>query len=190
MNNKKRLIVLILSFVVLIVGASVLYNYLGDRVKPEQIATHNHDHEEHTDTENPAPDFTVTDSAGNKVKLSDFTGKPVILNFWASWCGPCKMEMPAFNEAYNEYKNDIHFLMINMTDGSQETVKTATEFIKDQGYSFPVYFDTSAEAAITYGVTSIPLTIFINSRGSFVAHAQSAIDRETLQKGIDMIYTP
>ena len=69
-----------------------------------------------------APDFTVYDLEGNEVHLTDFFGKPIIVNFWASWCGPCKMEMPDFDVAYNTYKDDIVFLMVNMTDGSRETV--------------------------------------------------------------------
>lgn len=135
-----------------------------------------------------APDFTVTDASGNVVQLSDFLGKPVVLNFWASWCGPCKSEMPDFESAYVEYGNDIHFLMVNLTDGYQETVELAQEFINEQGYTFPVYFDTENQnATITYGVFSIPTTYFIDAEGNFVAHAKGALDMETLQKGISMI---
>ena len=68
---------------------------------------------------NPAPDFTVFDAQGNKVKLSDFAGQPVVLNFWASWCPPCKAEMPIFNEVYAHSKNDIVFLMIDLVDGQR-----------------------------------------------------------------------
>lgn len=137
-----------------------------------------------------APDFTVYDGDGNPVSLSDFLGKPVIVNFWASWCGPCKSEMPDFEEAYAEYGDDIHFLMINSTDGSRETVETAREFIAEQGYTFPVYFDTDYLASYTYGVSGIPMTFFIDAEGYAVAYASGMLDRETLQVGIDMIYTP
>src|SRR5699024_5754406 len=119
--------------------------------------------------------------------LSDFIGKPVILNFWASWCVPCKKEMPDFDELYAEYGEDIHFVMVNMTDGSRETLEGASEFIEEQGYSFPVYYDTEYDAAITYGVTALPTTYFIDAEGYLVAHALSALDRETILTGIDMI---
>ena len=135
-----------------------------------------------------APDFTVYDLEGNQVHLSDFFGKPIILNFWASWCGPCKMEMPDFNTAYATYKEEISFLMINMTDGSRETIETASSFITEQGYSFPVFYDTDYSAAITYSATSLPTTYFIDANGNLIAHAKGAIDADTLQKGIDMIY--
>ena len=135
-----------------------------------------------------APDFTVYDLEGNEVHLTDFFGKPIIVNFWASWCGPCKMEMPDFDAAYNTYKDDIVFLMVNMTDGSRETVEVASEFIANSGYTFPVYYDTQYSAAITYSVASLPTSYFLNEKGELVAHAKGAIDAETLQRGIDMIY--
>ena len=137
-----------------------------------------------------APDFTVYDGDGNPVSLSDFIGKPVIVKFWASWCGPCKSEMPDFEEVYTKYGDDIHFLMINSTDGSRETVETAKAFIAEQGYTFPVYFDTDYDASTTYGVSGIPMTFFIDAEGHAVAYGQGMLDRDTLQVGIDMIYMP
>ncbi|MBR5598284.1 MAG: TlpA family protein disulfide reductase [Lachnospiraceae bacterium] len=135
-----------------------------------------------------APDFTVYDLEGNEVHLKDFFGKPIIVNFWASWCGPCKMEMPDFHTAYLDYKDEITFLMVNMTDGSRETVEIASSFINNSDYTFPVYFDTAYNAAITYSVSSLPTTYFLNEKGELIAHAKGAIDANTLQKGIDMIY--
>ena len=134
-----------------------------------------------------ASDFTMTDASGEEVKLSDFFGKPVVLNFWASWCGPCKSEMPHFEEAYQKYGEDINFVIVNLTDGSRETVETASAFIEEQGYTFPVYFDTSTEGAMTYGTYSIPVTYFIAADGTPVAQASGALDAATLQKGLDMI---
>ncbi len=134
-----------------------------------------------------APDFTVYDRDGNTVRLSDFLGKPVVLNFWASWCGPCKMEMPDFEEVYNEYREDIHFLMINLTDGAQETMKTATTFLDGSGYTFPVYYDKDTDAAYTYQVYGIPVTYFINAKGHLIAQGSSALDAETIKRGIGMI---
>ena len=134
-----------------------------------------------------APDFTMTNASGEEVKLSDFFGKPVVLNFWASWCGPCKSEMPHFEDAYQKYGEDINFVIVNLTDGVRETVENASDFIEEQGYTFPLYFDTNTEGAVTYGTYSIPVTYFIGADGVPVAQANGALDAETLQKGLDMI---
>lgn len=158
---------------------------------PEESSEPENNPQEDEDTSKKvvAPDFSVYNVEGEKVQLSDFIGKPIILNFWASWCGPCKGEMPAFQAKFEEYGDDVHFLMINLTDGEKETAEGAYTFILDQEYTFPVYFDTASEAVSGYGIRSIPTTFFIDAEGYAIAQATGAIDAETLQKGIDLIYT-
>ena len=189
MKKRLSLLILMLVFVLLIGGAYVLYNQLGERYQPEQLATEPVQPTQAAEEEEKyyAPDFTAVDAEGNEVKLSDFAGKPVVLNFWASWCGPCKMEMPDFDEAYQQQGEEIQFLLVNMTDGAQETLEGAKAFIEQSGYSFPVLYDVNYDAAITYGVSSLPTTYFIDSEGAMVARAVGAIDADTLQRGIAMI---
>lgn len=196
MNKNKTIIIIVIVFVFLIGGAYLLYTQLGKSVEHDQLAeqttqsaqTENGSTaEQDTNTPVSAPDFTVYDYDGNAVELSDYFGKPIVLNFWASWCGPCQSEMPDFQEKYEALNGEVQFLMINMTDGSRETVDTASSFIDEQGYTFPVFYDTQSDAAVTYGATSLPTTIFIDSSGNYVAHATGAIDSDTLQRGIDMI---
>ena len=160
-------------------GASVLYNQLSLDYAPEQSVT-----QVRTDL---APDFTITDGDGNEVKLSDFFGKPIVLNFWASWCGPCQYEMPDFEEAYLQYGQDIQFLMVNLTDGYSETVNSARAFMAGAGYTFPVYFDTLCDAANTYQVFSIPCTYFLDAEGVIVSKTIGMISADNLQKGIELI---
>ena len=138
---------------------------------------------------NQALDFTVQDWEGNMVKLSDFFGTPIVLNFWASWCPPCKAELPDFDDACKKYDGEVVFLMVNMTDNQMETVEVAKDFIKTYGYDFPVYFDVSYEAAMVYGVRSIPQTYFINAEGEAVATATGMISAAQLEQGISMIYS-
>ena len=195
MERKKALLIILLVFVVTLVVATVLYRQLGQTVATDQLEVQTppatqeaEETEAQTEPEKmKAPDFTVYDADGNEVHLTDFVGKPIVLNFWASWCGPCKMEMPDFNEKYLELGEEVQFLMINMTDGSRETVAIASEFIKESGYSFPVFYDTKMDAANTYGAYSLPMTFFIDAEGYPVARATGAIDAETLMRGIDMI---
>lgn len=136
-----------------------------------------------------APDITVYDVEGNAYKLSSFFGKPIVLNFWASWCNPCKDEMPGFQKIYNEYEGDIQFLMVNLTDESRETVKKASEFIKDAGYTFPVYYDTDQDGLNTYGVFTIPATFFIDAKGHLITYGIGTLDTYTLRKGLTFIYS-
>lgn len=196
MGKKKIVLILILVFVLLLGGAYVLYTRLEPSLAPDQLAAQTKkaaDDQQENNTENDeqeqvtAPDFTVYDAAGNPVKLSDYFGKPIVLNFWASWCGPCQMEMPDFQEKYETLDGQVQFLMINMTDGSRETVTSASEFIKDQGYTFPVFYDTETNAAAAYSANSLPTTFFIDANGYVIAQATGAISGDTLQRGIDMI---
>jgi len=131
-------------------------------------------------------DFVVTDGNGKSVKLSDYVGKPIVLNFWASWCGPCKNEMPEFQQVYEEMGGRVQFLMVNATV-SGDTVENAKKFIGQNGYTFPVLFDTASEAAIAYNATSLPMTIFIGADGAVVTHAVGALSEESLNSGIDLI---
>ncbi len=194
MENKKKLTFLAVGLLIILLVAGIAYKKLGANFSGgnQLVAqpTAQPDDQGGEPDEIEALDFTVYDADGNEVHLSDYFGKPIVLNFWASWCGPCKSEMPAFDQANKDLNGEVQFLMINMTDGNRETVETAQAFIEKNGYDLPVFFDTSMEAAYTYGAYALPTSFFIDADGYVVAHAQGAIDAATLQTGIDMIYTP
>ena len=202
--KKKLPLILTLVFVLLLGGAYVLYNHLSADMAPNQLATPQAQEtrpsetadstdssaETTQETEPPksmAPDFTAYDKEGNPVKLSDFRGKPVVLNFWSSNCGPCRAEMPDFQRVYEEMGEDVQFLMVNMTDGSWDTVESATAFISEQGFTFPVYFDTQLSAARAYVVNSLPTTYFIDKEGYLTAYTRGMTQESVLRQGIRMI---
>lgn len=185
-----KIVLLVLVLIALLLGAKRLYDSLASQVEMDTLATQPTQSAVEGETEpakQEAPNFTVYDTEGNAYKLSDFRGKPVILNFWATWCGYCKMEMPDFEAKFQEYGEEIHFLMVNVTDGIQETQENASAFITEQGFTFPVYYDTAMEASSAYGTGGLPVTYFFDAEGSFVAWQQGMLTSDTLQKGIDML---
>ena len=201
MSNKKAFIIIAAALAVIIIAAALLYGSLSKKVDislsgaqqsaaPQTQSTAEPEVQSTTEPEEdvtPAPDFTMQDADGGSVSLSDHLGTPVVLNFWASWCGPCKNEMPAFDALAAEYAGKVDFMMVNLTDGAGETVESASEFIAQQGYSFPVYFDTDSEGSNAYYVRSIPMTFFIDAKGNIHAYYTGSMSEDTLRQGIELI---
>ena len=198
--------VLALSLVALIAAAAFLYNTLKDRAGGQQLMAVQPQPTEGTTVpteaqtlpteaqtepsetvDMTAPGFTVYDTEGDAVTLESLRGKPVVLNFWATWCGYCVMEMPDFQTMHDTYGDEIHFMMVNVTDGYQETQAKAEAFIAEKGFTFPVYYDLELSASSAYGVNAMPVTYFIDENGDLVAYGQGALDAATLQQGIDML---
>ena len=131
-----------------------------------------------------APDFAMYDMYGNQLLLSDFVGKPIVLNFWATWCPSCVIEMPYFQQLYEEMGSEVHILKINLLDGQRETRERVDQFIEDNGLSFPIFFD-SGDGAFEYGVSFIPVTFFIDADGYATATSQGAVDEDILRRGLE-----
>lgn len=192
MKNKIIIAVSIVVAILSFVGIYALYNTLSDDYKTDNLAptnaqnqaAGNNNQSGNENTDYSAPDFTVQNENGSDVTLSNYFGKPIVLNLWASWCSPCKNEMPYFEEAYKE-NDDIQFLMVNMTSGDSKA--DAKAFIEEEGYTFPVFYDIYGEAAYMYQAQSLPMTIFIDANGNMVTYGVGAFDKEALQKGIEML---
>lgn len=190
MKGNKRLIVLIAVLAAVLLLAGVGYRWLSGRYEPEapQLTVQEETEKEESQEERViAPDFTVLNDDGEEVRLSDFAGKPVVINIWATWCGPCRSELPAFEQMYEVYGEDIEFLMVNATDGAQETVEGVKAFIEENGYDFPVYYDTEFSASMAYGASSIPLTVFVLADGTLAGGYRGAITEEVLEESIQIV---
>ncbi|HLO03127.1 MAG TPA: TlpA disulfide reductase family protein [Symbiobacteriaceae bacterium] len=110
-----------------------------------------------------APEITAIDvQTGQSVTLSDLRGQPVFLNFWATWCGPCKIEMPAMEDLYREAGPKLRILAVGQTPW--ETKEQLAAFAKERGLTFPILFDGGA-AAEAYGIVGVPTSIFIDGDG-------------------------
>ncbi len=112
-------------------------------------------------------EFKLQDVQGKTVKLSDYKGKTVVINFWATWCPPCKKEMPDFDLLDKELKKskEAVLLAVNMTDGKRDTKSKVESFLKENGYGMRVLLDTEGEAAELYEIRWLPTTVIVDGKG-------------------------
>jgi thiol-disulfide isomerase/thioredoxin len=186
MDKGTKIIIGIAAFALFLMLATLGYDLLSKKYKPQERTLSSSSQTQAT--KESAPDFIVKDTNGNNVSLSDFNGKPVVLNFWASWCPPCKSEMPDYEKMYKQYSaKGVVFMMVNLTDGDRETTATARQFLKDNHYTFTAYFDVKYDASNAYDISSIPDSIFIDKDGNIINVYQGMIDAATMKKNIEAI---
>jgi peroxiredoxin len=111
----------------------------------------------------PAPDFELTTLDGEIVRLSDFAGKPILVNFWATWCGPCRAEFPDFQKAWLENTDDLVIIAINHT--TADRAEQVDDFVAEMGATFPVVLDKDGQVAEVYQIRGLPTSIFIDRNG-------------------------
>lgn len=135
------------------------------------------------------PDFTLKDQYGETHTLSDYKGKVVFLNFWATWCPPCRIEMPYIEDIYKENNNNSDDVIIlgvaapNIgREGSKEDI---IEFLKEEGYTYPVAFDLTGEVMEEYAIQALPSTFIIDKEGNLEQFIPGAIDKETMETLIE-----
>ena len=137
----------------------------------------------------PAPDFTLTDQYGNEHTLSNYQGKTVFLNFWATWCGPCQMEMPDIQQLYEDYGyNEEDLVVLGIAGpniGSEGSVEDITAFLDENGYTFPVVMDEEGLYFYLYGIRAYPTTFMIDKDGNVFGYAQGALTREIMDSIIE-----
>lgn len=136
-----------------------------------------------------APSFALEDLTSQTYTLESLRGKPAVINFWASWCGPCIEEAPSFVKLEQKHGSDLHIIAINLT--TLDTTDKVQSFVQKYGYRFPVLLDKTGEAAAAYNIQPIPSTFFLNKDGVIVDGALGAIDPLTLeQKALALLSKP
>ncbi len=183
MDKKLKYIIIIIIFILVMIGISRVYTILNTKIQNKEPQKESIKEQEAM--LNGAKDFSVYNDKGEEVKLSSFKGKPIVINFWTTWCGYCKIEMEYFQELYNKYKDDVVFLMVNST--IEDDKAEVNKYITGQGYTFPIYYDINGNAITTYRITGYPVTMFINKDFQISRIHQGMINLETLQKNINNI---
>ncbi|WP_449540124.1 redoxin domain-containing protein [Ferdinandcohnia sp. Marseille-Q9671] len=137
---------------------------------------------------NTAPDFElqVLNNENDTIQLSDLRGKKVVINFWASWCKPCREEMPEIQTFYESKSDDIEVLAVNMT-ASEVKAENALEFVDGKGYTFPLLVDPKNQASSDYKVLGLPETFFINSDGTINDYIKGQMDLEMLESYVSKL---
>ena len=142
-------------------------------------------------------DFTAMDKDGKTVKLSDFKGKKVYINMWASWCGPCMREIPELEKTYQKLKDNKDIVFLSMTSPNDAEFKNQTpqdkskdvilKKAKELGATYPVLFDVKDRFIINYAIRSFPTHILINSDGTFETRIAGGVTEESLTKEIEKL---
>lgn len=123
-----------------------------------------------------APDFTGELIDGTSITLSELQGKPVIINFWATWCGPCVKEMPAFERLKDDFGDKIGIIAVNCGDDAG----TVKDFMEENGYTFPVVLDEEYSISMLYPTNSIPYTVVVDAEGRVTHISTGALDADTM----------
>ena len=186
-EKTKKIVLIVVIFIFIVVLALFWYfNKKNINVLP---APANQNTESTEKTSEKAPDITITDLNGNKVKLSTFRGKIVVLNFFSTHCPPCKREIPDFQKAYEKYgkNNDVQFLCVSIIGALGEQKDDAKNYFNKNNFNLPLYLDEDASASEAFGVSSIPHTFIIDKDGNIKKSNLGMMDYETLQSELEKL---
>ena len=138
----------------------------------------------------PSIDFTLQDQYGNTHTLSEYKGKTVFLNFWATWCGPCRNEMPEIQKLHEEYEaqedSDVVILGIAAPDlGGEASEEEIKAFLEENGYTYPVVMDTTGEIFSSYGISAFPTTFMIDKDGNVYGYVSGQLSEDVMRNIIE-----
>lgn len=171
------------------VGINNQLNIRNENLNEDNIVENNEQAQENEENKIEPIDFTLYDQYGNRHTLSEYKGKIVFLNFWATWCPPCRGEMPHMEELYNEYnKNQDDVVILGVAspnlgrEGNENDIK---DFLSEEGYTFPVVLDNNGAMVYDYGISAFPTTFIIDKEGYITKYIPGAMDKSTMQSVIE-----
>ncbi|MBU9674395.1 TlpA family protein disulfide reductase [Planococcus sp. CP5-4] len=183
---------IIIGILLLAAIAIIAINFFEEDAQPVDTSSSSANAQDESLTEGlsvgqAAPDFTLTDQNGETVKLSDYQGKKVILNFWATWCPPCRAEMPHMQEFHeNNADGDVEVLAVNLTaqDNGDEAIQS---FIDQFGLTFSIPMDETGSTAQTYQIRTVPTTYILNTKGEIAQKIVGPMDEQIMKEQTDSI---
>ena len=185
-KRKTGLVIAIVALAAVLAIAVVAYNALAQSnalkdgtsaVTPSDEAPRLEKYNPTVYTENNVP-FLLTEIAD---------GKPLVVNFWATWCPYCIQEMGDYQQLYNEYGNRVSFAFVDCVDGQRETVADGASWLAENGYTLPAYYDVDQDAVRDFGATSLPTTVVASADGEILAVTPGVIDPERMRAALDSL---
>ena len=189
--GKKGVIIAIVALVAVIAIGYLAYHALaGESAQPQAVSSAERPSGLSEDAILLADyDSTVYDATGRPSTMTQIAdGKPLVINFWATWCPYCIQEMPDFLEIYNDYRNRASFAFVDCVDGQRETVEDGSSWLEENGFEdLPAYYDTKQEAQMAYGASSLPTTVVASAEGEILTISPGAISPERMRSALDSL---
>ncbi len=174
--KKNKLIIIVITVVLVVIGMSYFYQKNKEQYSSNQ--------EVETSM---MIDVPFIDVSGQEVMLSDFTGKPIFLNFWSTTCYYCMKSLDFYQEFYDDNMDMYNLIMLVSVNSEKESIESVVKMIEEKGYTFPVYFDTTYQASITYNVTALPTLWLINDIGEIIARGVGEMNASKMQQAVDLL---
>ncbi|MEO4053742.1 TlpA disulfide reductase family protein [Solibacillus sp. CAU 1738] len=166
------------SIAIIIIAVVIIFFNFSDKEEKPQIEAVTTTEEAETPARAQAPDFSLETLDGTQLALSDLKGQKVLLNFWATWCAPCKAEMPHMQSFYEKYKDkNVTVIAVNLQDSRDKLAS----FVEEYGLTFPISLDTTGEIGSQYKVFTIPTSYFIDEQGGIVQKIVGPMDEEFME---------
>ena len=186
-KDKQWLLILVVGSLLLVALGIFYYTNYGkigqrDANQSQTLSTSNLENRALELNSQQLPDFKITSPDGRELLISSFSGKPLLIVEWASWCPDCRNQLPIIQKMYEKYGDQVHFVLINLIEPEKETTGTADRYITQGEYTFPYYYDMDQSAADALQVQTIPSMYFVDKQGQIKNVLVKHTPEDTLEK--------